>query len=264
MGASEPLAGSDAAKTYANPVLYVGDFNGPRDARPIGVVGRWVRDRAYYERARWAGRRELDGAVVMDGALTNPLAHSVEAALSIAGATRTDDVAEVEIDAWHAHDIEADDTTSAVITTSGGIRIGVGLTLCSADPRPPTVTVYGSHGLIRLRYEHDSVDVVTDAGTVTTVHPRRSLLANLAEHLDTGAELLAPIGSTGAFMRVLEASRVGEPPAPVPDGFVTWIGDGAQAHPEIDDVDEWCERAGRAGATFTALGAPWTAGRSAD
>ena len=41
---------------------------------------------AYYARAPWAGRRTLDGVEVVDGVVTNPLAHAVATALLVAGA----------------------------------------------------------------------------------------------------------------------------------------------------------------------------------
>ncbi len=55
--------------------------------RAIGAVGMWSRDRAYWQRSRWAGRRELDGVAVVDGVTTNPLAHATATALALAGAS---------------------------------------------------------------------------------------------------------------------------------------------------------------------------------
>jgi len=42
------------------------------EIRGIGASGAWQRTSAYYDRARWAGKRSLDGVPVVDGALTNP------------------------------------------------------------------------------------------------------------------------------------------------------------------------------------------------
>ncbi|MCZ9344155.1 Gfo/Idh/MocA family oxidoreductase, partial [Streptomyces sp. TRM76130] len=59
------------------------------DVTGIGGAGAWVRDEAYFRRAPWAGRRRLDdGTDVIDGALTNPLAHAVATALALGDATR--------------------------------------------------------------------------------------------------------------------------------------------------------------------------------
>src|SRR4051812_22288694 len=51
----------------------------------IGAAGAWQRDTSYYARARWAGRRTLDGVPVADGALTNPFAHATATALALDG-----------------------------------------------------------------------------------------------------------------------------------------------------------------------------------
>lgn len=230
----------------------------------IGVSGAWVRDRAYYARARWAGRRTLDGNTVMDGVATNPLAHSIDAALAVDGSFATHDVSQVRIDAWHAHDIEADDTTSMVITTAKGTDISVGLTLCTtreveAGVRA-RVTVHGSEGSLELFYLEDEVTHRGAGGEVISEHsyPRIGILANLVDHLLDGADLLVPLASTGSFMRVLEAARTGVPPRQIGADFITWRGEGLAAHPEVVDIAQWCARVAAEGKTFTELGAPWT------
>ena len=86
----------------------------------VGAVGTWVRTAAYYERARWAGRRTLDGVEVVDGVVTNPLAHAIATALLLAGARTAEDVTDVRLDLHRAHPIEADDTSAVVVETRGG------------------------------------------------------------------------------------------------------------------------------------------------
>ena len=68
----------------------------------VGAVGLWARDAAYWKRSRWAGRRELDGVAVVDGVVTNPLAHATATALAIAGATGARDVTQVTTDLYRA------------------------------------------------------------------------------------------------------------------------------------------------------------------
>src|SRR5699024_2227480 len=77
----------------------------------VRVHGAWTRDRAYYQRSPWAGRRRLEGRRVADGVATNPLAHGVHAGLVIAGIDRIEDIAAITTELRRAHDIEADDTT---------------------------------------------------------------------------------------------------------------------------------------------------------
>lgn len=229
----------------------------------IGVVGLWERSRAYYARARWAGRRTLDGTTVMDGVITNPLAHSIDTALTIAGAVLEQDVHEVRIDAWHAHEIESDDTSSLVLTTTAGLTVAAGLTLC-AEPtgraEPASITVRGSRGSLELHYIADTLvrRDATGAPATTTTYPRTGLLKNLLEHLRDGVDLVAPLAQTGAFMRVLESARTGAAPRAIDPRYVTWQGEGLDAHPVVTGVNRWCERAAAEGATFSELGAPWT------
>ena len=49
----------------------------------LGAVGAWSRTVGYWTRSPWAGRRSLKGRAVVDGVVTNPLAHAVATALAI-------------------------------------------------------------------------------------------------------------------------------------------------------------------------------------
>ncbi|ACQ81605.1 oxidoreductase domain protein [Beutenbergia cavernae DSM 12333] len=227
------------------------------DVRGIGGVGTWVRTQAYYDRAPWAGHRVLDGRIVMDGVTTNPLAHSVDIAFALDGSSRAEDVAALTVDPYRAHPIETDDTTAVVVTTTRGTRLALGLTTCAPTHSDPVVTVLGTAGEIAFYYGRDVVVVTTPQGREEIAVERDSLLENLLAHVGTGAELLNPIANAGAFMRVLEALRVGPEPARMPDEVVTWHGSGPDAHPVIADIEEWCGRVGSELATFAALGAPW-------
>ncbi|MFS0703689.1 Gfo/Idh/MocA family protein [Cellulomonas sp. 179-A 9B4 NHS] len=224
----------------------------------VGAVGAWVRPRAYYARAAWAGRRELDGVAVVDGVVTNPLAHAVATALKVAGATRADDVASVELELFHAHAIEADDTSSVVVRTTAGRTVAAGLTLCAAERQPATVVVRGTAGEATLRYESDELDVRTARGTRTIRTGRRDLLTDLLDaRRDPAARLRCAVEATGAFMAVLDAVRTAPDPRPVPEELVTWVGTGQDAHPVVTDVEAWCAAVAERGAGFGAVGAPW-------
>ncbi len=224
----------------------------------FGALGTWVRTAGYWARSAWAGRRRLDGRDVVDGVVTNPLAHAVATALLVAGATRLDHVTHVETDLYRANDIEADDTSSGVVTLAGDRRLGFGLTLCAARRTPALVLVHGSEGMLRLAYESDTVEVDGRGGTRTLTFGRADLLDDLLTARATGRRPLCPVDDTAAFMRVLDAVRAAEEPTPIGDEHVKWDGEGDDRHPVVTDVEEWCRRAGMEGETFTALGAPWT------
>jgi predicted dehydrogenase len=183
----------------------------------VGAAGAWARDEAYYRRAPWAGRRRLDGVDVVDGVLTNPLAHAVATALAVDGSTRADDVTRVETELFRANAIEADDTSFVGITTARGKRIGVAATLCAERPDEPYVLVHGAKGRITFWYKQDRVLVQrTGHGPEEVLHGRTDLLENLVDHLAGRADLLVPPVSTGAFMKVVETIRRAPDPRPLP------------------------------------------------
>ncbi|MEU9362251.1 Gfo/Idh/MocA family oxidoreductase [Streptomyces sp. NPDC048301] len=186
--------------------------------RGIGAAGAWVRDDVYFRRAPWAGRRRMGSTDVVDGVLTNPLAHAVATALELAGRGTAEDVASIETELFRAHDIEADDTSCVRITTTDGMPVTVAVTLCAEEAGEPYVIVHGEHGRVTFWYKQDRVLVQRAGhGPEEAVHGRTDLLENLVDHLEHGTELLVPPERTGAFMRVLEAVRTAPDPSPLPE-----------------------------------------------
>ncbi|MFD0775419.1 Gfo/Idh/MocA family protein, partial [Streptomonospora algeriensis] len=185
------------------------------EVRGIGGAGTWVRSSQYYARAEWAGRRSLGGVDVVDGALTNPFAHAVATALALAGAQR--EVADdIELELFHAHGIESDDTSCLRLHTPDGLPISIAVTLCAATSRPPRLVVHGDAGRITLFYTLDEIRLERPGREPeTTVHPRTDLLRNLIEHTRGGAPLLVPPEDTAGFMAVLDAVRRAPDPLPI-------------------------------------------------
>ncbi|BDZ41363.1 oxidoreductase [Paraoerskovia sediminicola] len=224
----------------------------------VGAVGTWVRTTGYWQRAPWAGKRRTGGRDVVDGVVTNPLAHAVATALRIAGATTTADVSDVDVDLFHANPIEADDTSSVRVTTRSGLRCGFGLTLCAPERTPATIVVHGTEGRIELAYETDRVRVVTGSVDLDKQYGRDELLEDLlAARREPGRRLACDVRDTGAFMRVMEAVRTAPEPRQIAAEHITWHGEGADRHPVVTDVARWCERVAVQHRTFTELGAPW-------
>ncbi|MCU1573438.1 MAG: oxidoreductase [Micrococcaceae bacterium] len=242
-------------------LAYVADLiaNGTLgQVRGISASGTWVRDRAYFKRSRWAGKRSLNGTDVVDGVATNALAHAVATALRIANTTRVADVLQVDADLYRAHDVESDDTSVIRIRPVTGPTITCALTLCAAEQTEPVVTVHGTLGQAVFAYTEDILDVTIGSEAPRRVQlGRRDLLENLLEHRASGAALLSPLEETGAFMCAVETIRTAEAPAEIPSRYVDWTGDGDAAHPVVERIEDWILRATRAQATFTELGAPW-------
>ncbi|MFI7497012.1 Gfo/Idh/MocA family protein [Streptomyces sp. NPDC049687] len=222
----------------------------------VGGAGAWARAEAYFRRAPWAGRRRLNGVDVIDGALTNPLAHAVATALALAGATRAEDVTGIETELAHANAIESDDTSCVRITTADDLPIVVAATLCAEDPDDPYVVVHGSRGRITYWYKQDRVLLQrADHGPEEFEYGRTDLLENLVDHLTDGTEPLVPPAATEAFMKVVEAIRVAPDPVQLPDD--TWHLLKDEDRRVVPGIDGLVAAAADTLALYSELGAPW-------
>lgn len=244
------------------------------DPLGIGAAGAWVRDEAYFRRAPWAGHRRLPDPTgsgtgpidVVDGVLTNPLAHAVSTALALSGATGGDDLAAVRTELFRAHAIEADDTSFVEITPRDGVRVTVAATLCAEHAAEPYVVVHGSRGRITFWYKQDRVLVQRAGhGPEETVLGRTDLLENLLDHLTSGAGLLVPPVATGAFMRVVEEVRRAPDPRALPADAWTSVpgaGEGAAPRRVVHGIDGLVAASADSLTGYAGLGARWARPRS--
>ncbi|MFE2580609.1 Gfo/Idh/MocA family protein [Streptomyces sp. NPDC059378] len=222
----------------------------------IGGAGAWSRPEAYYRRAPWAGRRRLHGADVVDGVLTNPLAHAVATALALGGADRAEDVTGIETELLRANDIESDDTSCVRVTTAQGRPVTVAATLCATEPDEPYVVVHGSRGRITFWYKQDRVLLQRAGhGPQEYEYGRTDLLENLVGHLTEGTALLVPPAATGAFMKVVEAIRLAPDPAPLPG--TAWHRLPGEGRRVIPGVEGLVAAAADTLALYSELDAPW-------
>ncbi|MFG2950269.1 Gfo/Idh/MocA family protein [Streptomyces adustus] len=222
----------------------------------IGGAGAWSRPEAYYRRAPWAGRRRLHGADVVDGVLTNPLAHAVATALALGGATRAEDVTGIETELLRANDIESDDTSCVRVTTAQGRPITVAATLCATEPDEPYVVVHGSRGRITFWYKQDRVLLQRAGhGPEEYEYGRTDLLENLVGHLTDGTALLVPPAATGAFMEVVETIRLAPDPAPLPD--TAWHRPPGEGRRVVPGIEGLVAAAADTLALYSELDAPW-------
>lgn len=225
----------------------------------IGVAGAWPRPVTYFSRVPWAGRRRLDGVAVTDGALTNPFAHAVATALAVAEAEQLGAVAEIDVELYRANAIEADDTSCVRVRLPSGAVVTVAVSLCAPERHEPHLVVHGELGRATLTYTLDRVTVEVGADAVTTSHARTDLLANLVDHVRTGAGLLVPLTRTGAFTEVLEAVRRAPDPTPIAATHQEIRHDDAGAITQrvLPDIVDLTARSAERLALFSELGVPW-------
>ncbi|MFE5817537.1 Gfo/Idh/MocA family protein [Streptomyces sp. NPDC056479] len=221
----------------------------------IGGAGAWARPEAYYRRAPWAGKRRLNGVDVIDGVLTNPLAHAVATALALGGTVRADDVTAIETELLRANAIESDDTSCVRVTTTGP-QIVVAATLCAEDPDEPYVVVHGDQGRITFWYKQDRVLLQrANRGPEEFRYGRTDLLENLARHLTDGTDPLVTPDATGAFMRVVEAIRLAPDPTPLPADAWRLLSD--EHRRVVPGIDGLVAAAADSLALYSELGASW-------
>ncbi|GAA3890117.1 Gfo/Idh/MocA family oxidoreductase [Streptomyces lacrimifluminis] len=223
----------------------------------VGGAGAWARDEAYYRRAPWAGKRRLNGVDVIDGALTNPLAHAVATGLALGGSTRAEDVTGIETELLRANDIESDDTSCVRVSTANGVPVTVAATLCAEHPDDPYVLVHGTSGRITFWYKQDRVLLQRSGhGPAEYEYDRTDLLENLVDHLTEGAELLVVPDETGAFMRVVEAIRQAPDPAELPSR--AWeFAPGETRRRVVPGIDGLVSAAADTLSLYSELGASW-------
>ncbi len=243
--------GADAPRRFADDAFGIGAVTS------VSAVGAWSRTVGYWGRSPWAGRRSLNGRPVVDGVVTNPLAHAVATALAVAGARRSADVDTVQTDLFRANAIDSDDTSVVRIRTTTGIPVTCALSLCAPDTTEPRLIIQGAHGRATLAYTTDRVEIATGDTVRTETVPRTDLLENLLAHRRDGTALRVPLADTGAFMRVLDAVAAADEPVRIDPRAIRWSGEGAERRPVVDDVQHWLETAARTGRTFTELGVPW-------
>lgn len=230
------------------------------EATAVSIVGQWVRGTAYWERSKWAGRREVGGVATVDGVITNPFAHSFATALAILGQGNSCAIHDVGLDQYHVNDIEADDTSAIHLRTGSGVLITAGLTLCGSDEIDPLVRIHTTQGSIWFSYTTDTGTLRGADGRVVQdlSFDRTLLLDNLLATRRGTSSLLVPVEATYGFMSILDAVRTAPAPLPVDPRFVEWRDDHFGHHPVLADVDTWVWRVADRGKTFKELGAPWT------
>lgn len=222
--------------------------------------GLWLRDRKYYARSAWAGRRRDGEVVIADGVTTNPLSHAVATALRLARLDDASAIAEIVTELYRAHDIEGDDTSFVrVAGRDGGAPVVAGLTLCAPEQRDALVDVVGTEGRLSFHYTNDRLEIIGADGVRTIEHlDRVDLFENLLDHLaDPSVQLVAPLARTSGFTAVLQAVLDAPAPSVLGGSDVTWVGEGEGAHPVLADIDTWIDAAVTSGEGYAAAGAPW-------
>jgi hypothetical protein len=131
---------------------------------------------------------------------------------------------------------------------AAGTEITAAVSLCAPGRTEPYLIVHGETGSATLYYTLDEVHI----GQTWTSHARTDLLENLIAHMRTGAQLLAPLARTGAFMQVVEAVRRAPDPRPIPASYQQ-----VAAGRVLPGITDLTARSAQRLALYSELGVPW-------
>lgn len=224
----------------------------PAKSADVAAHGAWWRADSYWQRSAWAGRRQIGGHAIVDGALANPFAHALMQSLAVAEALTgwPHGPVTVELERYRTCDIEVEDTACLRMTDAEGTTVFIAVTLASVQFGAPTILVDGA----ALRYTTDELMLPGDPAW-REIPGRVALLDDLLQHRSTGAPLIAPLERVRFFTAVLEVLLAAPTPALVPDEHLVSHPDGdGQA---IADIDRTVQAAAAGRALFSDLGVPW-------
>jgi predicted dehydrogenase len=223
-------------------------------ATSVSALASWQRDDAYYRRAPWAGRRNVDGRPVIDGSLANPLAHAVMQALASASAAGAGHPRQLAVERYRTRPIEVDDTAFARVTFDSGLTVTIAVTLAGEEFIAGQIDAVLPTGPATLEYPTDRLALPGDPAPVT-VPGRDDLLTNLLDHRSTGTPLLVPLEATRDFTAVLEALTEPEIATPtlVDDKYV----EHANGVRVIRGVNALIRQVASSGALPSELGVSW-------
>jgi predicted dehydrogenase len=124
--------------------------------RHVRLWATWPRPDSYYQRNNWAAKVKIDGRWVLDSPANNALAHQINLALYITGATADDSNVPTAIEAelYRARDIENYDTCAMRFDTELGCPVLVLLTHACRDNNQPLIEYVGESGIIRRVHPH--------------------------------------------------------------------------------------------------------------
>jgi predicted dehydrogenase len=236
-------------------------FNAVRDAieagrfgeiESIGVAGSWQRPDSYYRRSAWAGKRELNGILVADGALANPWAHASQQAIALAGDWPLQ--GPVELERLRTREsIEVDDTAAWRATNKNGVRITVAVTLCGDKKVEGDIYIKGTEGEAWYGFREDLLRLPGE--TEAKQYGTTNLLDNLLAHRRRGVGLISGLRRSKPFTGVLEQVLTSPVPRLVDDKHLERVGDDPVTI--LKGADRAVVDAAVQGKLYSELGLPW-------
>ncbi len=235
-----------------------------------GRLGRVIRYRlsgcrprtdAYYQRAPWAGRIQCDGRAVLDGPVTNALAHGVQDIFAIEAAATGQVSLPVTVSAelYRSRDIESYDMASWHGEFPSGAKFAIALSHASAKILPTVLEIIGTEGTATLSGEGKALSASFTPEFISGDEPTMQLALRaffLAVHEGNrpllGLEEVRPfVAATNAM--VVAAGKIHDIPQEYHQEITTSHG----VMHDVTGIHEFSRKAVQHGETFSHVGAPW-------
>jgi len=109
---------------------------------------QWPREKAYFQRSKWAGRLKVGTDWVLDSPAQNAMSHYLNLLLFFLGPSEFESAEPVHVEAelYRANAIENYDTCALRFTTAAGVDALVLLTHACAEGFQPEITIHGDGG----------------------------------------------------------------------------------------------------------------------
>jgi len=237
------------------------------EIRSVQVAACWKRADTYYTRNNWAGKLRADGRWVLDGTITNPFAHQIQAALELASTDkdRPTEPVRVRAELYRCRDITGDDTSSVAIEAVNGAMIYAHFTLCTEAPSqgPIHMRVVGENGTIEGADSRSLCVKLNDGRTLpiepNDVDPRLLIYRDTCRFILTDEPpLRCPVAKTRPFVLAVDgAFESNGCPRAVDAKFLRTEPFRDATARCLEGVDEAIARGFQTGELFSELGLPW-------
>ncbi len=231
----------------------------------IKAMAGWPRLDTYYGRSGWGGKIKVEGGWVLDGTINNPLAHAMANQLYFASDEpgKMAELASIEAELYHGHDIESEDTSSVRAITDKGVEILFNASLCSDERMDPLITIECEKAAIDY-YNYKKVTIKALDGTVEEemaddTEPRGNMLKSMADSYTNNSPYLVPLEMCRPFMLVVNGAF--ESSNGVNDIDKQYVKRVKQEDGDvktiIEDIDNVLRTSHEQGKLFSEVGAKW-------
>ncbi|MDA0711189.1 MAG: Gfo/Idh/MocA family oxidoreductase [bacterium] len=229
----------------------------------IRIKGGWPRGSAYYSRNGWAGRLRLDdGTYVLDSPINNAMAHDVNNAMYLCGATQHASASPetVQAELYRARDIETFDTASMRIMANG-VEVIIGLSHSTAENFNPVMMldctkgqVTWSRGQAAINYA-DGTEELFDEGQL---RDHNGPFHNAIDVLRAGSDPLCPPEVARAQTLCINGAHESCPEiATIPGEFVGTVDRTGDVFRVVQGLDDLLDRSFQEKKLFSELGSKW-------